>query len=62
MTTETEKTNPQTIYVVQGRSGIVFSATSNYEEALKVKNSLNEIESDRAKMSYWENNKIVLQD
>lgn len=50
------------VYVVQGRSGIVFSATTNYEEAAKVKNSLNEIESDRGKMSYWKNNKCVLQD
>jgi|GEM_PF-4322259 len=50
------------VYVVQGRSGIVFSATNNYEEALRVKDGLNEIESDRGRMNHWENNKCVLQD
>ncbi|MGV6935899.1 hypothetical protein ACWA2B_10330 [Paenibacillus sp. CMM36] len=52
----------QTIYVVQGRSGIVFSATSNYEEALRVKDCLNEIESDRAIMGHWVNNKHIFQE
>ncbi|GAB6989546.1 hypothetical protein [Paenibacillus pini] len=59
---EFRKPETQTIHVVQGRSGIVFSATTNYDQAAEVKDSLNEIESDRARMSYWENNKIVLQD
>ncbi|MEK4006464.1 hypothetical protein [Paenibacillus sp. FSL H3-0333] len=58
-----EKTkSKEEIYVVQGRSGIVFSATTNYDEAVKVKDGLNEIESDRGIMSYWENNKCVLRD
>ncbi|QWU14297.1 hypothetical protein SAMN04487895_101597 [Paenibacillus sophorae] len=59
---ENVKSTKGEVYVVQGRSGIVFSATSNYEEALKVMNSLNEIESDRARMGHWENNKLVLQE
>jgi len=62
MTIIIEKPDKQTIYVVQGRSGIVFSATNDYKEALKVMNSLNEIESDRARMGHWENNKHVFQE
>lgn len=57
---ENAKSTKDDVYVVRGRSGIVFSATTNYKEALKVKD--NEIERDRGKMSYWENNKCVLQD
>jgi hypothetical protein len=54
--------NEQSIYVVQGRSGIVFSATSNYEEALNVMNNLNEMEYGRARMEHWENNRVVLRE
>ncbi|MBE7896145.1 hypothetical protein G7L40_20420 [Paenibacillus polymyxa] len=50
------------VYVVKGRSGIVFSATINYEEALKAKDALNEIESDRGIIEHWENNRCVVRD
>lgn len=48
-----------TIYIVQGRSGIVFIATSNYEKAKEVKDGLNSIESDRGLLSTWINGKHI---
>ena len=58
----TDKSEEDVVYVVQGRSGIVFSATSNYEKALSVKNDLNASEHDRGRMGHWENNRHVLQE
>lgn len=52
----------KTIYVVQGRSGIVFMATDDYSKAKAIKDSLNEMEGDRGRMSYWENGKCILSD
>lgn len=50
------------VYIVQGKSGIVFSATTDYEKALSVKNDLNASEHDKGKMGHWENNKHLFQE
>jgi len=52
----------ETIHVVQGRSGLVFIATSNYEKAKEVKDSLNSLERDRCVLSTWIDGKNVFND
>lgn len=54
--------NQETIYVVQGRSGIVFLATMKYDKAKELQNSLNSIESDRGYITHWINDKLIFKE